>query len=51
MVELLVLVFIGAGAAVLSFFYGFHVGILALAYYYLGLHIHELDRQKRSPPA
>ena len=47
MVELLV---IEAGAAVLSHFDGFHVGILALAYYDLGLHIHELDRQKRSPP-
>ncbi len=51
MVSLLVFIFIGAGAALLSFFYGFHVGLLVLAYYYLGLHIHELDRQKRSPPA
>ncbi len=47
----LAFVFLEAGAARLSFFYGSSVGLLVLAYFYLGLHIHELDRQQRSPPA
>ncbi len=49
---LAVLSFVGCGAAVVAWIYGLPVGLLVLAYYYIGLHLSDLQEKthKRGPP-